>query len=101
MAVTTIKTKKDQEDVILMFMTSPKKEGEHGIDVDIFLANEEYEPFGKPSLGIDMRNEEEYHKELRKQASERGEFIPEASTHPEWNPGYVEPEENYYPDATI
>jgi hypothetical protein len=100
MAVTTIKTKKDQEDVILMFMTIPKNEGV-GIDIDIFLADNDYEPYGKPSFGTDPRNEEEYHKELRKQASERGEFIPEASTHPEWNAGYVEPENNYYPDGTI
>jgi hypothetical protein len=100
MAVTTIKTKREQEEVILMFMTVPKRDGQTGIDIDIFLADKDFEPYGKPSFGIDMRNEEEYHKELRKQASERGEFIAEASTNPEWNPNYIdlqEPEQ----DGTI
>ena len=92
MATTSIKTKKeDGEEVILMFMTAPKKDG--GIDVDVFLANAENEPVGTPSIGYDLRTEEDYHKDLRRMALEKNEFIPDHSTNHEWNPGYVEPEE--------
>lgn len=102
MATTTIKTKKDEQDHILLLMTVPREGG--GLDVDIYLGNENYEPVGQPSLGFDPRTEEEYHKELRKQAHERNELIVEASTNPEWNPGYVAPEEteqDFYPDAAV
>lgn len=100
MARTTIKTKKDGQEHVLIIMTVPRQEG--GLDIDILLGNEDYEPTGTPSLGFDPRTEEEYHKELRKQASERNEYVSEFSTNPEWNPDYVEPEaQDFYPDGTI
>jgi hypothetical protein len=40
------------------------------------------------SKSIHEHDEETYHKELRKQASEKGHFVPEESTDYEWNPGY-------------
>jgi len=57
-----------------------------GVDVDIFTADEEFMATGTPSLGTSPLEEEEYHKTLRIQSKEKGQFVPEYSTHPDWNP---------------
>lgn len=81
---TAIKIEKDGKTERMLFMTVPKSENE--VDVDIFLCNEEFEPMGTPSLGYSPQNEETYHTELRKQAKEKGQFVPEFSTNSELNP---------------
>lgn len=73
----------------LMFMTVPKENGT--VDVDIFICDENFEPTGTPSIGYCDKDEETYHKELRKEAHSREQFVPEYSTDPQWSPGYVEP----------
>ena len=91
MPVTAIKILKEGKEERMLFMTAMR--GEKGVDVDIYLANEEFMPMGTPSLGFSNDSEENYHRELRKQSQERGHFVPEFSTNREWNPDYV-PGEN-------
>ncbi len=74
----------------LLFMTVPTPTG---VDVDIFMADEEFTPVGSVSLGISELNEVDYHTSLRQQASEKGQFIPDFSTDPQLNPGYKNEEE--------
>ena len=83
MAVTAIQV----DDQKLLFMTVEAANREGSLDVDIHLADENFMPIGKPSLGHrDGLNEEEYHKQLRKEAKEKGHFVKDHSTNPEWNP---------------
>lgn len=84
MAVTALKITDEEGEKKVLFMTVPRKE--KGVDVDIFVANEEFEATGTPSMGICQMNEEIYHVNLRKEAAEKGQFVPEFSTNPEWNP---------------
>ena len=70
----------------LLFMTATRKDRTDVVDVDIFVADEEFLPTGTPSIGISEHTEENYHRELRKQAKEKKQFVPEHSTNPEWNP---------------
>jgi len=71
----------------MLFMTVPREDGR--LDVDIFLANEDYLPTGTPSIGVspEVETEEVYHKRLRKDAYEKGHYLPEGSTDREWDPG--------------
>lgn len=97
MATTALKIVKNGQEERLLFMTVPREDG-RGLDVDIFKATDEFMPEGTPSLGIsEMVDEAEYHKALRDNALKEGHFVPEFSTNPEWNPGYVEevPAEDY------
>jgi hypothetical protein len=49
----------------------------------------EFKPTGKVDLGVDEREEEEYHTELRKESAKRKQLVTSHSTDPEWNPeGY-------------
>lgn len=77
----------------LLFMTMATVGAVH---VDLFLANEEFEPIGEPSLGESptITDEVEYHTKLRAEAHDKGQFVPEYSTDPELNPGYVAPVDN-------
>lgn len=90
MATTSLKIKNTEgTDVNLMFLTSQL--GEDIITVNVYKADEEFNPQGTASVSIaKFPSEEAYHKELRKDAIDKGHFIPEYSTNPEWNPGYVE-----------
>lgn len=45
-----------------------------------------FKPTGKMDLGVDDREEEEYHVELRKAAAKKEQLITSHSTNPEWNP---------------
>jgi hypothetical protein len=68
-----------------LFMTVPVPNA--GVDVDIFTADEEFVAFGMASIGAShQKTEEEYHRDLRKQSKEKGQFVPAGSTNPEWNP---------------
>lgn len=90
MATTAIKTTKNGKELNTLFMTVQRPDG--NCDVDIYPANENFEPLGTASLGVCIKNEESYHKELRKQALEHGHFVPDFSTNPEWHPSYAEKE---------
>lgn len=81
MATTAIKIGEQR----LLFMTVQK---EKGVDVDIHMADEDFMPIGTPSLGFSEMDEPEYHTKLRIESAEKGQFVPENSTNPEWNPGY-------------
>lgn len=63
----------------LLFMTAQTEEG---VDVDISLADDEFMPQGKTSLGVSPvhKTEEAYHKELRHQAHLKSQFMPDYST---------------------
>lgn len=94
MACTALKITKDDGTVVrVKFMTVATPTH---TDVDIYPCNETFIPIGEPEMGVSEKDEESYHKELRSQASEKGQYVPEESTDPHWNPGYVEPieEEN-------
>jgi hypothetical protein len=92
MAVTALKI----GDVRIKFMTVPGEPitSEDGtstksfLQVELYTCDEEFIPQGMASKSIHEHDEETYHKELRKQASEKGHFVPEESTDYEWNPGY-------------
>lgn len=76
----------------LLFMTATRPDGH--CDVDVHLADENFSPIGTPSLSAVKMTEEEYHKDLRRLASEQGHLIKDFSTNPEWNPGYLPPIED-------
>ena len=92
MAVTALKI----GDTRIKFMTVPGEPitSEDGtstksfLQVELYTCDEEFIPQGMASRSIHEHDEETYHKELRKQASEKGHFVPEESTDYEWNPGY-------------
>jgi hypothetical protein len=95
MATTTLKIKTESDEQKLMFMTA--ETGENIIVVTIYKTDDEYNPTGTGSMSVaQYPTEEAYHKDLRKQASEKGQYVPEYSTNPEWNPGYVEPQDDDY-----
>lgn len=79
------------------FITQDFKEN---LSVDIYPCDDEWVPYGQPTQGTHLSDEEKYHRELRQEASKRGHFVPEQSTDPEWSPGYIAPEEpiNMAPD---
>ena len=71
----------------LKFMTVQTPEH---LDVDIFSCNEDFIPEGDAFMTIDKRDEENYHRTLRREATEKGHYVSEESTNPEWNPDYIE-----------
>lgn len=84
MATTAIKiTGPDGSVKRAKFMTVPQ--GIH-CDVDVYACNEDFVPIGEPSIGVSEMDEPEYHIKLRKEADAKGQFVPEESTNPEWNP---------------
>lgn len=90
MARTSLKIKTaDGLEEKLSIMTS---EAENKIVlVNIYRTDDAYNPVGTASVSVARYDSEEaYHKDLRKLAGEKGQFVPDYSTNPEWNPGYVE-----------
>jgi len=67
------------------------------LELLIYYCDDEFIPIGNPEHNASDILEEDYHKNLRKAAAEHNHFVPEQSTNPEWNPGYIKPIE----DATI
>lgn len=95
MATTALIFNTDNKTQKLLFMTVDKGTGT--IDVDVFAADDDFLPVGTPSIGVsEHASDEAYHKSLRHFASENNQFVPEHSTNPEWNPGYVEPKDSDY-----
>lgn len=91
MATTSLRIEEKGRINHLQFMTVPT---EKGVDIDVMLTDSDFIPVGNPSMSAMPVSEEEYHRKLRKEASERGQYVKENSTNPEWNPDYV-PEEEY------
>lgn len=95
MATTALKVENPGEEIVrVKFMTNPievpAKDGNGTkvfLDVELHVCDEDFIPKGRTSKTVQDRSEEEYHKDLRKQAAEKGHFVAEESTNPEWNPG--------------
>jgi len=77
---------------IIMFITDQIEENK--LSVNIYKCDDKNIPQGKPFIIQLEGNEVEYHKKLRLEAKEKGHFIPGHSTNPEWNPDYIEIDEN-------
>lgn len=85
MATTAIRiTNPDGTVLRAKFMTV--QQPEHHCDVDVYHCNEDFSPIGEPSMGVSPMDEVEYHTKLRKEADEKGQFVREESTNPEFNP---------------
>ena len=86
MPATTIKIEKDGTETRLMFITD---QVDKTLTINVYPCNESYIPQGRPvtSTLID-REEEDYHKNLRKDAMERDQLVKGFCTNPEWNPDY-------------
>ena len=91
MPATSIMIMNDEAYHRLMFIT--QQSDEEGFTVSIYRCNEEFLPMGEPVTKDLMGKEMDYHISLRKDSSQKGHFISDYSTNPEWNPGYVEPEQ--------
>lgn len=92
MALTSIEMNwKDGSVRRLQFYT---EQHETGLYVAVQICNENWKPVGEAAETTDTREESVYHKELRETATEKGEFVAQYSTNPEWNPGYVSETKN-------
>ncbi len=91
MPATSLKINNDGAEYRLMFIT--QQYGENDFTVNIYRCNEEHVPMGEPITKNLLGKEEDYHKNLRQESNEKGHFLPGHSTDPEWNPGYVESQE--------
>lgn len=81
MALTSLKlNEKDR----LQFITDQLEEG---LKVMVYTCDENWKPQGEPAISGDKRTEEVFHRELRQAALEKGHYVPEHSTDPDWNPG--------------
>jgi hypothetical protein len=85
MAATALKIKQGDKTYHFLMVTIP---GEKGTDLAFHTTNDKYEIDSKvePQYGVNAKDEDQYHKDLRVDAEKAGEFIPEFSTNPEWNP---------------
>lgn len=73
----------------LQFVT---EQFETGLYVAVHICDQNWVYIDKwPGQTTDPRTEEEYHRELRSSSSQQGHFVPQYSTDPEWNPGYLPP----------
>ena len=84
MALTSLKISEESR---LQFITDSL---ENFTRVLVYTCNEDWEPQGEPAISADKRDEETFHKNLRKEAKEKDHYIPERSTNPEWNPDFKE-----------
>lgn len=94
MATTSLTVKSETgEDINVTFITA--ETAENVIVVQVYKTDDDFNPVGTASISVaQFPSEEEYHKQLREEAGKRGQFVADYSTNPEWNPGYVEPENN-------
>jgi hypothetical protein len=84
MPATALKISFNGTEVRVFFMTVPKESG--GVQVDMYMADEEFMPTGTASIGYSELSEEEYHRTLRAEAKQRGQLVTDYCTDPEWNP---------------
>lgn len=85
MPVTSIKTVQGDKETNLQFLTTSVGEL---LEVEIYLCNDQWIPQIKIGRSIDNRSEEDYHKELRKDAHDREQLVKKYCTDPEWNPDF-------------
>jgi len=71
------------------------------LTVDLRICDKDFVPLIKGHTSIHDEDEETYHRKLRVAATEKGHFVPEESTDPEWNPGYEEPLEEISNGDTV
>lgn len=85
MAATALKIEKGGKTYHFLMVTVP---GEKGTDLAFHGTNDRHEinPEIQPEYGVSEKDEDHYHKDLRIDAKKAGEFVPEFSTNPEWNP---------------
>ena len=81
----------DDKDIKMMFITQSFEENQ--FTVNIYRCDDDFIPKGEPVTRDLSGSEEEYHRSLRKDSNSKGHFISGHSTNPEWNPGYVNPED--------
>jgi hypothetical protein len=86
MPATTLWITDSEKDSKIMFITQIYDEG--GFTLNIYGCNEDFIPQGQPVTKEIIGDEEDYHKKLRKDASDRGHFVAGHSTNPEWNPDF-------------
>jgi hypothetical protein len=67
----------------IVFITQQQ---EKALYIALYSADEEFKPMGPPQESIHEDPEETWHKNLRRDASEKGHYVPQFSTNPEWNP---------------
>jgi hypothetical protein len=58
------------------------------LELLIYKCDENFQPEDEPEHNASEMDEETYHRKLREESHARGQFVPEESTNPEWNPGY-------------
>lgn len=91
MPATTLWITDSEKEIKMMFITTTYDEG--GFTLNIYGCDEDFIPKGEPVTKELIGDEADYHRNLRKDASEKGHFVSGHSTNPEWNPGYVAPED--------
>ena len=69
------------------------QETEHGMLVSYYACDAEFIPEGEAEITVSEKTEEEFHRDLRAQADEKGHLVRRESTNPEWNPGYTPSDE--------
>jgi hypothetical protein len=55
------------------------------LELLVYLCDEDFKPVGNPEHSAHELSEEHYHRDLRKASKEKGHYVPEESTNPEWN----------------
>jgi hypothetical protein len=89
MPVTSLIIKDKDAERYLQVSTEPNPEAK-GIIVIFTEMNEDFTESKGSDQGIDAREDEQYHKELRLASAIKHQLITSHSTDPEWNPeGYV------------
>ena len=82
MPVTALKINKEGIAHRLKFITQPQ---EKYTELLVYACDENFQPIGQPEHNASELAEEHYHRDLRKASKEKGHFVPEESTNPEWN----------------
>jgi hypothetical protein len=100
MALTSLKIEKDGMINYLQFATDQLEDDI--LRILLYVCNPDWEPLGDPQISGDRRTEEDFHIQLRLSATEKGHYVPEYSTDPQWNPGYKKEEhEDNTDQATV
>jgi hypothetical protein len=74
----------------LQFVTDPLEDGI--LRILLYTCGADWLPIGEPQRSGDIRTEEDYHRNLRIEATKQGHYVKEFSTDPQWNPDYIEEE---------
>jgi len=104
MPVTSIETTwaKDGSKRRMQFVTYPIVNNDKILThVLVYSCDENWVSLDDPAQTFDDREEEVYHRELRKVAHEKGELVKQYTTDPEWNPDYVPSNEEGDDTSTV